>query len=121
MFGARSLIESAELSSQIRQFHDIGTSVRAFKLEYGGIPGDFNEATDYWAAASNGDNSKTLNGSEGVYFWDHLERAEIYMASHPTGVTSSTAIESGIMDNTALWPGYGNNAYGFLLVVYPNL
>jgi type II secretory pathway pseudopilin PulG len=44
---AQSLINSAKIRSQISQLTKYDTAISAFKLEYDGLPGDFDEAEDY--------------------------------------------------------------------------
>jgi prepilin-type N-terminal cleavage/methylation domain-containing protein len=44
----QSLIESANKQKVITNFNKLKTGLNAFKLEFDAIPGDFDEAYDYW-------------------------------------------------------------------------
>lgn len=97
--GAQSLITSSKRQSVIREIDQYQTAIRAFKLEYDALPGDFDEAEDYWGTISDscgtagtGTGTQTCNGDGdkqidfiGFYaanqemwrFWQHLSNAEI--------------------------------------------
>ena len=46
--GGKSLLETARINKQIAQLIEIKTAVHAFELEYDALPGDFDEAEEYW-------------------------------------------------------------------------
>lgn len=88
-----SLIRSAYISSTIKEANSLITAVNSFKLAYGQLPGDFNEATDYWGATDsagntiyNGNNNRKIccvsagGGGfpiENLPFFQHLAFAEL--------------------------------------------
>jgi prepilin-type N-terminal cleavage/methylation domain-containing protein len=45
--GAQSIIRSAKINSSISQMSSYNTAINAFDLEFGGLPGDFDEAMEY--------------------------------------------------------------------------
>jgi prepilin-type N-terminal cleavage/methylation domain-containing protein len=90
VLGAQSLIESAKRQKFINELSSIETGVRAFKLEYSEIPGDFDEAWEYWGSkcainenACNGNGNKKYDNGE--YFWQHLILADIIRGDHTPG------------------------------------
>lgn len=80
--GGQSLIRSSENLSIINDLQKIETSSRAFFLEYGKLPGDFDEATIYWPSADtldgNGDGFIKQDLYEYHHFFEHLSLAEIW-------------------------------------------
>lgn len=121
--GAQSLIRTSEINSIISDIKKYQTAVRAFKLEYGAIPGDMAEATNYWGVSTaDGNGNKILGaGPEGYQVWQHMALAEIIPGSY-TGITGpNQAIwdsELGVnvpaskipgVGYTALSINYGNN------------
>lgn len=78
--GGRALIRQAELQSIVRDINSIKTALNAFQSQYDDMPGDFAQADQYWAIASNGNGNshwEEFNCSEGVYAWQHMMLAEI--------------------------------------------
>lgn len=53
----KSVIRNAELKSILTQVSDIKGATTQFKLQYNRLPGDMENASDYWSAALNGDNN----------------------------------------------------------------
>lgn len=92
--GAQSLIESAKIRSVITDLNSFHTAIKAFKLEYDALPGDFAEAYDYWGAdcavdedSCNGDGDKAIEyrNKEDYYVWRHLYLAQIYPKFYEVG------------------------------------
>lgn len=82
--GGQSLIDSAKRQEIMKNLKAYETGVNAFILEYGGMPGDFNEAEDYWGGANtdNGDGDRYIeSNAESIDFWNHLGLAEIVPGS----------------------------------------
>lgn len=91
VLGAQSLIKSAKRQSLIKDFRSYETAVRAFLLEYDAIPGDMNNAEDYWGTETvqggdgtiNGNGNKEIgvsafgNEQERQRSWEHLSLAEV--------------------------------------------
>jgi prepilin-type N-terminal cleavage/methylation domain-containing protein len=84
--GAQSIIDSSQRQALWTEVEKVSTAGLAFNLEYDAIPGDFDEATDYWPGeTSNGNGDKRvcvyeyINGyPEAVNFWQHLRLSKIY-------------------------------------------
>lgn len=80
--GAQSLIEVAERNSLITDLANSQKAIYAFKLQYGerNLPGDFDEATEYWPGQTdNGNGDRRISSRhEAVDFWQHLALAEIW-------------------------------------------
>lgn len=73
--GGRSIMESADRQAIIRDFSNISTAINAFYLEYGALPGDFDEAEDYWPEDGvNGDGNKFIST---YLLWNHLNLSGI--------------------------------------------
>lgn len=82
--GAQSLIEGAKRQKIMIEFNNYKSAVNAFYLEYDALPGDFDEASQYWSGASNGDGNKKLEGNnEYKQIWQHLGLSEIIDGSYP--------------------------------------
>jgi prepilin-type N-terminal cleavage/methylation domain-containing protein len=82
--GAQSIMESAEKRGFVTEMQGYYTALKAFELEFDAIPGDFDEAEDYWGsdcsgkiADCNGDGNGTLRPwpRDSARFWVHLEEA----------------------------------------------
>ena len=83
--GGKALIQSAKLHQVSVYFNEFYIAVNNFKLQYDALPGDFNEAEDYWGAncvpgnSCNGNGDGVITGlSETLPFWKHLSLAEIW-------------------------------------------
>jgi prepilin-type N-terminal cleavage/methylation domain-containing protein len=58
----KNLIESAELKAMMSMVNEYKSGIEQFDLRYGGMPGDINDAEDYWAApVANGDANGEIN------------------------------------------------------------
>jgi prepilin-type N-terminal cleavage/methylation domain-containing protein len=93
----QSIIESAKRSKVVSDYEMYNKALMAFHLEYDALPGDFDEATQYWGEVSgncytSGSYDKTCDGGgdgridydcgngnryEAVTAWQHLSLAEI--------------------------------------------
>jgi prepilin-type N-terminal cleavage/methylation domain-containing protein len=76
----QSIINSAKRQSVINDVNRYSMGLRAFQLEYGQMPGDFEEAQDYWpdAVVGNGNGDKIITPhSESFFVWEHLYLAGI--------------------------------------------
>jgi prepilin-type N-terminal cleavage/methylation domain-containing protein len=117
--GGQSLIRSSNQKKIITDINSFQKAILAFKLEYNGIPGDFDEATNYWGDRGtciswkdcpdinltidgNGNNTiiagyskgtPPYNDVEGLLFWQHLYLAGIsYQALY--GINNRNAGEN---------------------------
>lgn len=83
VIGAQSLIESAKRQSVIKDISNFKIAISAFRLEYGALPGDFDEAEDYWGTdnTANGNNNKRIvyehPAVEEIGIWNHLGLAKL--------------------------------------------
>ena len=92
VLGGQSLIKSAELQRVVNEHNQYQTAINAFRLEFNALPGDMNDAFDYWGAncadgkeaTCNGDgdgeienNKSKGGGNEGTLVWNHLSLAGI--------------------------------------------
>jgi prepilin-type N-terminal cleavage/methylation domain-containing protein len=77
VLGAQSLIESAKINSVTNELKQYKTAMLAFQLEYDAIPGDMDNAADYWPSAVNGNGDKIISPAERKQFWLHLQYAKI--------------------------------------------
>jgi prepilin-type N-terminal cleavage/methylation domain-containing protein len=105
VLGGQSLIKSAELQRVVNEARQYATAVAAFRLEYNALPGDMDDATNYWASASpvpqdgngNGvidhntsETSSNLTGCwERIWAWQHLSLAGIVPGNYTGDITSS--------------------------------
>lgn len=144
IFAGRALIRSAALRSTIEEIHFYSNVFHQFKDKYGMYPGDFNEATSLWGAASTvsdavcyvtaGTGTQTCNGNgngrignyssdwyEGWRAWQHLENARM-ISGHYTGLEGHAGVQYGYagenvpMSAIESVAGYGYNWYGTLPV-----
>jgi prepilin-type N-terminal cleavage/methylation domain-containing protein len=91
--GAQNIIDSAKRSAFISKISDIQLAANAYKLEFDAVPGDHDEAWEYFGSdcqnwsqispsiiACNGDGNRKVENSngEGRKFWDQLNASEIY-------------------------------------------
>jgi prepilin-type N-terminal cleavage/methylation domain-containing protein len=84
----QSIIDSSKRYKVINDVTEFKTAISAFRLEYDGIPGDFDEAEDYWQTdTDNGNGDKKILGRfpfENLLFWNHLHLAGIIKESKTT-------------------------------------
>ena len=103
VIGGQSIVRSAQLRSVATEVQGIKTSLNTFKDYYDALPGDMDNAIDYWGAAhatpstckfTVGTGTQTCNGdglghvnrqtdaSNDTYemfrFWQHLVNAEMF-------------------------------------------
>lgn len=131
----QSIIESSKVNSVISDIQKYKTAIRAFELEYDGLPGDFNEAEDYWGSISgncltnSGSGTETCNGDNDGTFdymwpahsdsinepwraWQHMANAEILPGKYSgisSGDCSHTTMCSAPGENTPEGPFSGSS------------
>ena len=97
------MIRSAELNSVVTDINKYKVAINTFKLKYNALPGDMDNAKDYWLACTdsgtltcNGNADGTINGwsSEGLRAWQHMSLAGIISGNY-TGLPESGAIKYG--------------------------
>jgi len=128
----KSLIKSAELKSIISEFNGYLTAYNNFLIQYDDIPGDMNNASEYWpGVAADGNGNKKIsyiNGEEAVNAWHHLSLAGLvngtfvggnssYTWSSELGITVPAAKMKGrgwALVDTGVLHGKQGNAFGFM-------
>lgn len=74
----QSIITSAKRQDFIADLRKFDTAIKAFELEYNGVPGDFREANDFWASATSGDGDHMIEtDAEAHQAWLHMNLAGI--------------------------------------------
>lgn len=94
------LIRAAEIRATVKQIEDVNTAVMTFRLKYNALPGDMQNATQYWGAIDsdpatcidavrtdtatcdgNGDGRLKIGAGlpihEEMLFWQHLQNANL--------------------------------------------
>ena len=74
--GGQNLVKQAKLRGIISEYNEYQVAYNSFKLEYNGVPGDFNRAADYGIGSNgNGDKKIATIHTEAVLAWKHLYNA----------------------------------------------
>ncbi len=128
----QSLVDQAQVRGLISDSSELKVSINSFKLQYDALPGDMNNAHDYWDSDcdadadlcnGNGDNAITINtdvdGREVLRAWQHLTLAGIYPGTFPgTDSTNLATIGENIPEGSISASGYNlcncsmNSFYG---------
>ena len=96
----QSLVAAAKMQSQIADFRKYDVAYKTFKLEYNAIPGDFENAQDYWGGGvQDGDGNGRIsnhsdlayNSNENRWFFQHLSEANLL----PTKYTNTWELGLG--------------------------
>lgn len=115
ILGGQSLLRAAELKAILTDFNRYKTATLQFKDQYGGLPGDLLDATEYWGAAhatpatcrtTIGTGTATCNGNgdnilgsvsgqeyEAYRLWQHLANANLIQGNF-NGVSSGGSFGS---------------------------
>jgi len=99
--GGQNLVRQAKLRAVVSDFNKYVVAINAFKLEYGHLPGDMPNASDYWGA-SDGDGDGMLGENptlefEDLYSWNHLVLSEIIPGNYTgTVISGGVGYEEGI-------------------------
>ena len=132
ILGGQSLLRAAELKAILTDFNRYKTATLQFKDQYGGLPGDLLDATEYWGQAAagascattvgagtatcngNGDNNVvSITGSdEELRFWQHLANAGLVVGSF-NGVAANGVALSHAADRTNSPMGKITNSFWF--------
>jgi hypothetical protein len=116
------------MRAQIKQFQQIEFANRAFKLEYDSIPGDLEEAEQYWTENSdvrNGNGDRKLNvlnsqlthnnySQEDTQYWLHLHLAGFMDSLNPTSEFRVKGVDfpESPLNNTGFYVWYSNGPPG---------
>jgi prepilin-type N-terminal cleavage/methylation domain-containing protein len=93
ILGGQALIRASELRSVSADFGRYQAAVNAFRDKYFQLPGDFSQATRFWAAAAscatttvtttcNGSGNGVMDPGEGQLLWQHLAMAGLIEGSY---------------------------------------
>ncbi len=92
----QSLIKQAALTSTINDYGSYVTAVRSFEARYGYLPGDFPNASSYWATAVNGNGDGIIEPylnavqlAENFNAWNQLAFAGIIPGNYPPGAIAA--------------------------------
>lgn len=107
----QDLIRAAELNAIVNDINRYKTAMNTFRLKYGQLPGDFDNASSYWPADCVDDAAAPTSNCDGngngviVYsggevgehyrFWQHLALAEIIAGSYTGEATLSSNFVAG--------------------------
>jgi prepilin-type N-terminal cleavage/methylation domain-containing protein len=91
----QSIIKSSKVRSVISEYKQYSTAINAFKLEYGALPGDFKDASDYWDNVDDGNGDKKVVRTQGYEVgsvWEHLKEAEIIQGEYDSRADTSVLL-----------------------------
>lgn len=129
-----TLIRAAELRSIMSQVAQFKTALNSFEQIYTELPGDFSNATDYWATSNNGDGDGDINSNAGgdhedLWAWNQLALAELIPGNYvgeqaPLYVAETTMPESSMENvlyrlSTRVTNIYGTKAGSLRLQLAP--
>lgn len=126
IIGGASLIESGKRQEVINNVKGFETAINAFRLEYNQLPGDFDEATQYWTGGvtADGDNDKIIEqaGNEIYRVWEHLSLAEIVNQNYDYDLLSGSwkRDRSELEKAFPLFDGVGIYVFPIWFGEYPN-
>ncbi len=75
--GGQALVRSATIVSVGSELKSFTAAFNTFELQYDAIPGDFDQASDYWSTTSGDGNRLIVWNSESNFVWEHLRLSEI--------------------------------------------
>lgn len=89
----QALVNQAKLRQVISEINGFKLALNSFKLQYDALPGDMNNAQDYWGSTvDNGNGNGNVDTSEKYDAWEHLSEAELIDQVLSDVPTSSAAI-----------------------------
>jgi prepilin-type N-terminal cleavage/methylation domain-containing protein len=111
-----SLISFAKRHAEVQHLSKIEIAYTTFRLKYGALPGDFNDATVIGATHTGNGNGLIdywlpNNFGEYVTVWEHLSKSGLlegaYDGTTPVGIAcpATTCPGSKLNDQTAFWMG----------------
>ncbi len=117
----QSMIHSAKVMSVVSFIEQKKVAIRTFEMKYDALPGDMNNAWDYWGTncaanywSCNGDGDfKIERSAESHQVWKHLYLAGL-IDENLTGVTGSQESEPGINIPESEIEGVGISLYQLL-------
>jgi len=93
--GGKSLIRSAEINSIVSEANSFYAALNTFLDQYDALPGDMNNASQYWASATDGNGDGEIRDNERFYSWQDLSLSEILQATFTGDPGSPVKAEIG--------------------------
>lgn len=98
--GGLSIQKSSEIRGMITDVQQFQLAVENFNLQYESLPGDMDNATDYWSASANGDGDDTIEypssgNIEALRAWQQLALAGLIEGGY-TGTAGDGADQADI-------------------------
>ena len=112
IIGGKSLIDSAKVYSIISELDDHQKRIKSFQTKYFALPGDMEDAADYWPGVGNGNGNQRYLAKEPdiALIWKHLTNADI-MKGNYTGTLAAGDAEvigsTSPQSNTFSHAGFG--------------
>ncbi len=118
----REMIHTSRLTSIMNDFVKYETAFNLFQAKYDAIPGDFDEASDYWPGQTEeGDGSHTITTpGETTQFWDHLALAGLIEGTYDEtegNIVIGTSRPKTAMEGVTFSPTYVARTFMFSLDV----
>lgn len=102
ILAGKSLIHASELRKVTSDITRYRTAAYAFRDRYFQLPGDMNNAANFWPTAVNGNNDGRISyNKDGINFWHHLQQARL-LEGYIAPVSSTVAT---LVINTHAPPG----------------
>jgi len=129
--GGQSLVRQAKLRGVMTDQNSIEVAFNTFKLEYDAVPGDMNNAWNYWGAACGGNVQAHCNGNgngaidlfgnrEDDIVWQHLSLAKLDPGNFtyvPNDTVLGLNIKTSPINNAGywIWQGFATANADFLI------
>lgn len=112
VLAGRQLVNAAELRAQLEQLKTYQTGVNTFRLRFGGLPGDVDDArqlfsTTEWPDIKNGNGNERINDADGDYAEFTGEIAQFWMQ-----LSAAKLIEGTYSDEPEVGDGFPETAIG---------
>lgn len=118
----QNLIRAAELRSVTTEFQAYQTAVNTFRDKYFAIPGDLNNASDFWAASTSGNGDGTLDSPAAVStagetfgFWQQLALAGLIEGSYD-GTAGAGGVDDALISQNVPDSKVGSGGWSVLNV-----
>ncbi|MDB2414607.1 prepilin-type N-terminal cleavage/methylation domain-containing protein [Rickettsiales bacterium] len=109
IFAGQDLIKQARVKSVIDESNKYKMAWNTFKLKYNAFPGDMDNASSYWGAATNGNGDRYVAvATESYYAWHHLALSNMINGVY-TGAPDSNNCTFGVN-----CPGSARGAGGYV-------
>lgn len=99
----KNVQHNVDLKTVMDDITSISQSVQKFKTDLDSLPGDYWNAIVDLGAAHNGDGDNIIDGSEYLYFWEHLSVRGLIEGSY-AGTSNTPGV--GVMEGPFIGSGY---------------